>query len=335
MGKIIKFARGSHDIEGVMEFADDAALSTLRVVPELLPIILGYKNMEMVGTALFKDAPPTLKENGKFPAFGKEAWKQFDASRGLRGQTQHMEAVNTSVEFNLTEYSLGFMIDDRELEEFAMGKDALMTIRTQMVNNALDVREEILAATAATLTTNYPAAASGAAYDWAGAGNPIKDLYAQKETVRQQIGRDANTVVFDPLAWRLFRNNAAVLSYLTRSVTNGVQVSIVTQDLAAAALEVDVVRVGKMVKTNDAGTVADVWAVNQSGNVVLAYTSTGLNEPTFGFRFQKAGYPRAVSYRWERNHSDIYEVQRILQYGKGLQDSNADFLAGQLVYSLA
>jgi len=270
----------------------------------------------------------SAKENGKFPAFGKEAWKTYDASRALRGLTQHVEMPNSSVEYTLTEQSLGFMIDERELEEFAMGREALMTIRTNMIQLALDLKEEYLAASQATLTGNYTAPVSGAAYDWAGAGKPVDHIVAQKEVVRGQIGLYPNTVIFSPTAWNLFRANSSVRGYLYFA-PNGASAGLITEQIAAQILEVDTVRVGRMVRTNDAGTVANVWDVNQSSNVVLAYTGKGMGEPTFGMKFAKTGYPRATSYYDQARKSEAFEVQRILQHKITLAG------AGQLIYSIA
>lgn len=314
---------------GLAEFDDSSVLSSLRVVPELVPIIQGYKNAEMVAPFLFKDAPLVAKENGKFPGFGKEAWKTYDASRALRGEFQYVDMPNTAIEYTLTENSLGFQLDDRELEEFALGREALMTVRTSMINQALDLKEEYLAASQATLTSNYTAPVSGADYDWGGAGKPVDHIVAQKEVVRQQIGKYPDTVIFSPNAWNKFRLNSSVKGYLYYAPGGAPQSGLVSEEIAAAILEVKTVKVGKMVRTNDAGTASNVWDANQANNVVLAYTGEGMGEPTFGMKFAKQGYPRATSYYWQPTTSERFQVQRILQYKITLS------AAGQLIYGIA
>lgn len=324
--KILQFDKSGAPV-GMVEFDDSGRLSDLRIVPELLPIIQGYKNQDMVAPVLFKEAPQTTKESGKFPSFGSDAWFLQDASRALRAETQKVEFPNSEVAFSLVENALGFMIDNRELEEFALGREALMTIRTQMINKLLDLKEEWDAASQATLTSNYDAAVSGAAYDWAGAGKPVDHISAQQEVLRQQVGAYADTIIFSPGAWNLFRLNSNVKSYLYAAPTKG-QGVLVSEEIAAAILQVKTVRVGKMVKKNAAGTVANVWDANQTDNVILAYTGSGMGEPTYGMKFSKKGYPKVESYYWNPNKSEVFDVQRLYQYKITLAS------AGQLIYSI-
>ena len=81
--KVLQFQPGTSNVAGTIEF-DDSQLSTLRVVPELLPLLQGYTNEAMVDSSLYIPVP-VGKEAGKFPAFGQEAFKLWDASRALRG----------------------------------------------------------------------------------------------------------------------------------------------------------------------------------------------------------------------------------------------------------
>lgn len=356
MKKILSFAPGSggvpvFDAKGNIiampspaEFSE-AVLGTLRVSdPVVTDLVLGYKNEDMIRETLFPDVPVT-KETGKVPGVGREGMQQWNANRALRGKTNHMEFKTGSMSFELEEQSLGFMIDDREGEEWAVSMDNLKAIRQRAVNMAIDIIMELQAAVAATTSGNYPAAASGAGLGWAGAGDPVKDIsVTAREVVRSQIGAYPNVCVFDPTAWNLFRTNEAVRSYLSKYVVTGglPSAAMVTEELAAAILMVDKVVVGKSiyVTSADAGfgdtvTTKDTWATVQAGNVVLARTGIGIEEPTYGVRFTKKGYPQSSAYRWEPQHSDVYETQHIYQIKHALVNATSKALAGQLIYSIA
>lgn len=339
MKRILQFARGSGEVIGIEDSPlaqfSEASLATQRVSdPVVLTVMQGYSNEEMIRESLF-GVVEVEKEAGKFPAFGREGLLRFNTNRALRGQTNKMEIKQGSVSFELDEHSLGFALDSREMEEFAGGPDRLKMVRQGMVNYALDVDAEIDAATTATTAGSYTAAVSGAGFLWATSGDPVKDIIAQREVIRTQIGTYPDTAVFDPTAWKLFRTNDAVRSYISKFTAPGPTAAIITEQLAAVVLEVKRVMVGKGVfaagaaGVGDSPTMADIWSTVQAGNVVLAFTGLGIAVPTFGMQFRKRGYPRSTAFRWEIQHSDIYETQLIYQHKITLKQ------AGQLIYSIA
>ena len=328
--EMIIFGENNTMSRQMVEF-DDAVLTTLQVAPELLQIVQGYKNGQQVAPFLFKPAPVT-KEAGIFPAFGQDAWNLADAERQLRGQVQHVDAAVGNVTFKLTEAALGWMLDQRELDNYAMGAEELSTIRTNMVNRQLSVKNEYDAAYQATLVSNYSGntniAKNGASLDWVNSGKPVSDILNEKENVRDQVGVYPNTAIFDPYAWRLFRTNEDVRSYISKFTAPGPEPVIVNEQIAAAILEVDEVKVGKMVNKNAIGTVTDIWSVNQTGNVVLAYTGTGLEEPTYGLNFIHKEYPKATGYFSQPHKSTVYDIQNLYQFKVTLA------AAGQLIYGI-
>lgn len=326
--EILQFNQDGSISRQMMEF-DDTSLTQLQVTPELLQVVQGYTNGDQIAGVLYRDTP-VGKEAGIFPAFGTEGWNLADAERQLRGAVQHVDVAVGNVTYLLKENALGFMIDRRELQNYAMGEDELSMIRTNMVNAQLAVKDEYDAALIATATGSYDAAVSGAGYDWASAGKPVDHILAQKEVVRQAIGAYPDTAVFDPTSWKLFRTNENVRSYLSKYTAVGSSQAVtISEQLAADILEVKTVKVGRMVMKNAAGTVSDIWSVNQSGNVVLAYTGTGIATPTYGFKFKHRDYPIAEMYWSSANKSNVYDIQNLYQYKITLKK------AGQLIYSIA
>lgn len=341
-GKVI-FGENGQPQGKYVEFSN-SELSRLQVVPELAAMVLGYKNQDMIRDFLFSSFPAVDKENGKLPVAGREGQTQQAVDRALRGKVNHMSFKSGSLEYTLAEASLGFMIDDREKDSWAITPEQLMTVRQNAVNEAIDVYQELQVATLATTSTNYPSATSGAAKKWATTGDPVYDTLTEREVVRKNIGKYPNVAIFDPTAWKLFRTNEAVRSYASKFVVGGGKpvATVISEQLAAQILEVENVYVGKSIYVStgtgaagSANTTSDIWSTVQSGNLVLAYTGSGMLEPTYGLKVVKKGYPKTESYRLQANKSDVYETSHIYQYLPALVDSNSDFLAGQLIYSIA
>jgi hypothetical protein len=328
MKRLLEFKDGAP--QRVVEFAGDSQLSALRIQDALLTtLVQGYKNEQMVASTLFPEVP-VKKEVTRFPAFGQEAFKIYDTSRALRGPVKKMEVTTNNMVLELDEHSMGFMLDDRELEEFAGTKDALMTIRLKMVSDALDLEREHAAAVLATSNGSYGTNNKiSAPSSWSTSGNPIEDILLGREAIRSAIGQYPNVCIFDPKAWRLFITNSIVRDYIKYT-----QTAVVTEDIAATLLEIPTVKVGRAVYGIGSGggagetalTTYDAWspAETQAGNVVLAWVGTGYGVPSFGYNAIKEGYPRATTYRWEPQFSDVCDEHRI--YADVITMANAGFL---------
>ncbi len=316
--------------KGVTEFSD-SQLALLRVSdPVLTAIAQGYRNEEYVGSFLFPRVP-SEKESGYFPAFGKEAFRIYTTKRPLRGEVTKMEVLTGRVQLTLTEHSLGFELDEREIKEFASTKDQLVTMRQLMVSDALDLEREYAQAVLATTPGNFATAnKKNGGTNWGSTGSPVTDIKVAREAIRQQIGRYPNVAIFDPTAWRLFTENADVKDRIKYT-----QRAIVTEDIAASLLEIPTVKVGRAVYgTGGPGgvgetalTMSDLWGSVQAGNVVLAHVGSGWGMPGFGYTYEKIGYPQVSSYYWQRTKSEVFEEQRIYDAAITLAS------AGYLIYN--
>ena len=78
------------------------------------------------------------------------------------------------------------------------------------------------------------------------------------------------------------------------------QTGIVTEQLAAALLEIPKVVVAKSVSSDDSGNFSDVWG----NNCVLAYTALGdINQetPSYGYTYTMEGHPMVEPAYWDAN----------------------------------
>jgi hypothetical protein len=315
-GRIITFSDGKPRI---VEFGDPVLAAARIQDPILTTQSQGFRNTDLIGD-LFFPMVPTEKETGRFPAWGKEAWKLHFTKRSLRGEVAHMEAVQGYIKLEEDEHSLGFELDDREADEYAVGRESMMFTRQTMVDDALALEREINRAIALTTYGNYNAGnyQSGSGFAWNASGDPITHFQAGREAIRAKIGKYPNVAAFDPTAWNKFRNNAAVRDRIKYSGSFAER-AMVSLAAAAELLEVDQVVVGKAVYTGTifpgagetAAVTGDVWGAVQAGNAILAYRALGIMTPGFGMGAAKKGYPKTTSYRWERTKSWVYETEQI------------------------
>lgn len=347
--RILNFQDGKPT--GVVEFAGDNQLGLLRVAdPILTKLAQGYSNQRIVADKIFPTVP-SEKETGRFPAFGQEAFKIYDTKRPLRGLVKKMEVVQGNVLISLDEHSLGFLLDDREGQEFALGADALRAIRAGMVSDALNLERDYNAAVLCTTSGNFGSGnkATGAGWNNWGAGtdNPVSQILIARDKVRQATGRFPNVGIFDPTAWRLFRQNTIVRTMVQYTAGVGVGASgtagapaggpgtgmIITEQMAAYLLELEEVYVARSIYGYGPGggvgeaalTVADTWSTVQSGNFFMCYRGKPeLMEPAFGYSFMKKDYPQVAAYRMDSNESDAYDEKRI--YTDAVTLATAGFL---------
>lgn len=321
---------------GKVNFADNSQLASLRISdPVLTTIAQGYTNEQMIASVLFPEIT-VQKRTGKFPAFGKEAFKIYNTKRALRGKVAKMEVVTGSVLMELNEHALGFMIDDAELEESSLTGDVnqLTGMRQKMVSDSLLVEREYNAALLATTSGNYAASnKQNGGTAWASSGDPVADIQVWKEAIRKKIGRYPNTIVFDVVAWNLFINNQKVIDRVKYT-----QIPFIDESFAANnLLKLPNVAVGKSLygtgSTGGVGetplTMNDIWSSVQAGNVILAHVENGYGVPSYGYCYTLQGYPVVSAYRDEGRRSNVYDEIKI--YNDAITLADAGFLAYNIV----
>jgi hypothetical protein len=331
-------------IEKPIEFASNSQLSILRIAdPILTSLVQGFRNTEVIGDKLCTPVR-MAKESGKFPAFGKEAFViRGDLKRALGGKVARLSTQTGYVTMSLSEYALGFGVENRELNEWAGTPDQLVNSRMLQTVDNIALYREYLQATLMTTYTNYASGfyASGAAKAWASTGDPIADFEDMRQVIMKSNGRRPNKAWFNPAAWLLFKKNPAVLNRIKYGGSN-IDPAMVTQQMAAALLEVDEVLVGYGVYGSPSANAADggvkksaltggyVWEKANSCCAGLCIVGTG------------GGIEPAFSYTWERMNSPVVESW----YDNSTKETKYDYehffdpavtlnSAGAILYSIA
>jgi hypothetical protein len=285
--------------------------SQARVVDAVLTSVAqGYKNAELIGNALFPYVA-VGQRGGKIVSFGKEDFALYATGRVPGSNTRRVNFGYSSESYALESHSLEGQVPIELLQEAnAVPGMNLGTLAVNKVQAIIGLRLEAAQAALATNGANYAssnkASLSGSARwsDFTGTSDPISDVEAAKEAVRQQVGRRPNTLVLGAAVLAKLKDHPKILErikYTGRDVP--------TPELLASLFGVARVVVGDAVYTGADGKFADVWGKN----VVLAYTELGpladQGVPTFGYTYRLNGYPLVEQPYFDRNSKSwIYPV---------------------------
>lgn len=286
--------------------------SQARVIdPILSTVAQGYKNAELIGSALFPYVP-VGQRGGKIITFGKEDFMLYATGRSPGAATKRVQFGYSGSSYALESHSLEGLVPQELMQEAeAVPGINLATNAIAKVQAIIALRLEKAQADLATNAANYAASnkttLSGTAR-WSdlttGVSDPINDIEVAKDAVRQQIGREPDTVTLGASVLVKLRQHPKIIDrikYTGRDVP--------TLELLASLFGVQRVLVGKAVTATDAGVFSDVWGKS----VVVAYTAMGTladqGQPTYGYTYRLGGYPMVEQPYLDRNtKSWVYPV---------------------------
>jgi hypothetical protein len=333
------------DANGVIvlkEFAADTQLGLLRVAdPVLTNIAQGYQPQEgMIGDILFPSVK-VAKESGRFPAFGKEmrVLPGGDIKRAVGGLVQRMITQTGYIQLSLSEYALGFNVENREINEWAGNSSQLLVARQTTLTEKIRLYREylqmVLATTVASYATNF--ALSGASKAWATTGDPIKDMLQSIALVRKTNGKNPDVVWFTPTAWYLFCNNTIVKNTIKYGGTESApaQLYVGGESAVARLLGVKQVVVAWASYTTGtdggflqaAGTDAWLWESVNSACAGCAITGLGWGVPSFGYTYERLNSPIVESWYDNSVKSMKYDSEHFFDPAVTKTDGGAMYYA--------
>lgn len=300
-------------------------LSTLRLVdPVLTNLARGYSNNEAVADALFPIVSGLTKEAGKYPQFGKEAFKLYNTERAIRAASNRISPEGvTLLDYVMTEYDIEYPVDYREEEDSAF---PLQAHATNTVTGSIAVSREFKAAALATNPANYAATnkiALAADACWSEPGSdPAGDVATGREAIRKRTGKRPNVLVIGPTTLNVLENHPQMLARVPSD-----QSKVVTMDIIKAVLKIQNIVVGEMVYSDDADEFHDIW-----GDVaVLAYVpaaTTGQErtkyEPSYGYTFRKGA--GAEVDRYPENGGKLEMVRNTDRFDLKIAGADAGYL---------
>jgi hypothetical protein len=280
------------------------------VDPILTSIARGYSNNEFVGGILFPTVPVSAS-GGKIIVFGKEAFMLYATARSPGQNTKRVTFGYAGGNFTLEQHSLeGVLPMETRRESSAVPGIDMAASTVRGIQDIIALRKEKAQADIARNASNYAASnkvvLSGTSQwnDYSGISDPVRDIEAGKEVVRQKIGKKANVAVIGALVFSALKNHPKVvdrMKYTGRDVA--------TAELLASLFGLQKVVVGEAIYSDDAGNFGDIWG----RDVVLAYIDLGTvaekGKPSYGYTYQLEGYVQVEEPYYERNpKSWIYPV---------------------------
>ena len=279
----------------------------VRVIdPILTSVSQGYQNAEFVGSVLFP-AVPVGVSGGQIIEFGKESFKKYNLRRIPGTGTKRINFGYAGKPFALVQDALEVPVPREDMRDAQ--KVPGINLGTEAANTGMDIASlalEIDQATIARNAANYDSdhKIDKAAAKWTNnANNPTTDISVGREAVRQSIGRYPNVALVSATAFAAAQNNTNVKENFKYTSSDSI-----TAEMLAKLWQVEEVRVGMAVWSDDDGDFTDVWG----NDVILAYvpkTVRSRRQPSYGYTYTMEGHPMVeVSYYDNNAKSWIYPV---------------------------
>lgn len=271
----------------------------------LTKLASGYKTEDLIGEQVFP-VVGVITSSGKIPLFSsKDAFKIYDTLRAKGSFTKKADITPDSwLTYTSDEHDLAIPLDQREIDELnALPGDmvlkALFSLENRQrrrVQRNLALEKEKVIADYVQNTANYPAGHSvtlAGVNCWSATttSNPVTDIEAGREKIRDAVGLYPNTMVLGATTASLFKFHPKYTTLLGAQKDR-----LVTVDMVAGFHDIQKVIVGKAKALNLNGLFEDLW----SDFLMLCYippsVTPDIDEPAFGYTIKPTFSPKPYPY---------------------------------------
>lgn len=207
-------------------------------------------------------------ESGTLIRIPREAYTKDtpNLNRGADGTYQEVEYKTDSLQFATVEQALAVRVDQK------MANGAKIYFNAEVVAGKVAMSRlvrghEIAVAAAVMNTTTFTGAAltAAASANWktsASSATPIQDILIGRQNVRQNCGREANTIVMDWVCWEALRETSQILGRITGGA-HAQDPASVTTDIVSRIIEIPNIIIARGIKdSSDMGqkfTGSAIW----------------------------------------------------------------------------
>ena len=248
-----------------------------------------FRNPAYVSDQVFTRVP-VQRQSDKYWRFGKEQLQALiDDLRAPGAAAQRVTQTLSAETYFAEDHALERLITDEERANFDAG-DVEQWV-TETLADKLLLRKEKLFAAAVTDTAQVTqnVTLSGTA-QWSDFTNstPTENIQTGQETIAQNAGVRANTLILGFPVFSKLRNNPKVVERV-----QNIRVGVVREEDLASIFDVQRVLVSQALEVDAAGNVGFVFGKH----AVLAYVSPtpAFGEPSFGKTFVWAGAPGSTN----------------------------------------
>lgn len=259
--------------------------------PILTEVARGFRSMKSPVANILFPVVDVGQRGGRIIVYGKERFKLMSTIRAPGSDVRRIQPEYGSTSFALNEHGLEGSVPIELMEEanavpgIDMGAQAVRTVQDMM---ALETEKQAadLVLNAANYGANNKLTLSGTD-KWADdASDPLDDVFAAKEAIRQQIGLRPNIFTLAPAVCQRVRRHPKILDKLStaRDRTPATLLQL------AAFFEVEQVVEADAIYDN-AGTMTDMWSDFAHLSYNVKASAADLGSPSFGYTYRLRGRP--------------------------------------------
>jgi hypothetical protein len=257
----------------------------------LTEVARGYRSPKAAIANILFPIVPVTSRGGKIISFGPDDFKLVSTVRAPGANTKRVQFGYAGEDYSLADYRLEALTPYEIQEEgVAVPGINLITMSIRKVQNVMALEREylasVLARNDALYGSNNKETLSGTG-QWSHVdSDPIGDVMAAKEAIRQQIGERPNVMTLGPVVLTALRNHPKILDRLS---TNADRPPASIAQLQAL-FELQQIVEGEAVY-HDGTQFQDVWGKD----AILAYTTPAsmqeMGSPSYGYTYQLEGRP--------------------------------------------
>lgn len=302
------------------------SLKEKRIVdPVLTELSLGFTPPGYIGTEIFQEVD-VLKEAGKIPQFGKQAFREYGTERSIRAGSNRRNPDGVEpIDFTLGEHDIEAPIDYREKQEAAYDvSEGEVEANKIIMMQGLERAIAGIVTNPASYATGHTAALSGTDKLSDPACKPIDLAEAAKEKIRSAIGWRPEEMFISATSLSAMRTNPQILASLG---TDSKKNQVPTIDDLKNLFGVKNIYVGDAVTAKDDDTFGDIWG--DSWGFFFRRPTKSARTPNFGYTLKKRNSEFVDSY--DENGGKIEVVRSTMIYGVKQTSGVAAFLYSETV----
>lgn len=252
-------------------------------------VAIAYRPEGFIADQLFPIVPVPKQSDGYYIWSLADVYRVEDDLRAPGTEANKVEFTVSSATFFCINRALKHTLPYEDIKNADAGFIFTeRSARAEFVKDKLYLAWEYRAATKMTSGSNvgsYSAIASG----WTGSGaDPIEDLNTAINNIEDATGQKPNSIVFGRYAWRVFRENSAVLNKFYGTAGASATGRLVTQNMVKDLFEMERLLVGGAYRnSNDEGQSASL-SLMWGDNVLVYYApmQPRKDKPSFGYSFR-------------------------------------------------
>lgn len=262
---------------------------------------------------------PVQNKSDTYYTYPKGNWFRVQARKRAPGTESAGSGYGLSTDsYNCDVNALHKDIDD----QIRSNADAVLNMdadASRFVTQQLMLKRDIDFATTFFATSTWTGSTTGSditpGTKWdASSGDPIKDIRAQKKSVKKKTGIECNKMVFGRTAWDVVLDNPAVLDRIKYGASNR-DPAMTNEAIVAAILGLDEIIVADTVYNSAAEGDTDSMGfafTEDSALLLYAAPTPGILMPSAGYIFTWQQYLAASNgLRIKRKRNDMADSDRI------------------------